>query len=130
MSLRPSPQRRDREPTIALINIVFLMLVFFMVAGTLTKPVTQDLSLVSTSALDGRPPPNGFVLFEDGRIGFNGVEITDPAAALEGQSEEARTTVRIIPDRAARASDLVALGATLQAAGVGQIVIVTEQALR
>lgn len=50
-------QRSKREPTIALINIVFLMLVFFMVAGTLAQPLDPELKLVKTEELDGIAPP-------------------------------------------------------------------------
>ncbi len=35
--MRRARTASKREPTIALINIVFLMLVFFMVAGTLAQ---------------------------------------------------------------------------------------------
>ena len=49
-----SKPKRQKEPTIALINIVFLMLVFFMVAGTLAQPLSRDLELVKTSDLEGR----------------------------------------------------------------------------
>ena len=34
------PKVNRREPTIALINVVFLMLVFFMVAGTIAPRLT------------------------------------------------------------------------------------------
>ena len=47
--MRPIAKAKpQREPTIALINIVFLMLVFFMVAGTLSQPLDSDLNLVET----------------------------------------------------------------------------------
>ena len=39
-------KRPTREPTIALINIVFLMLIFFLVAGTLARPLERELRLV------------------------------------------------------------------------------------
>ena len=45
---RFAKSKPQREPTIALINIVFLMLVFFMVAGTLAQPLDPDLKLVET----------------------------------------------------------------------------------
>ena len=44
--MRKRRQGTRREPTIALINIVFLMLVFFMVAGTLSTPLDKDVPLV------------------------------------------------------------------------------------
>ena len=42
--IRLARPRRPREPTIALINIVFLMLIFFMVAGQISK---SDAAFVS-----------------------------------------------------------------------------------
>ena len=54
-----------REPTIALINIVFLMLVFFMVAGTLAQPLDTGLNLVRTADLNGVAPPDTLVIHPD-----------------------------------------------------------------
>ena len=55
--LRKSQVSSRREPTIALINIVFLMLIFFLIAGTLVTPLEADLKLVNTSELEGTAPP-------------------------------------------------------------------------
>ena len=52
MKIAPS-LARPKEPTIALINVVFLMLVFFMIAGTLAPPLDPDLSLIKAEDLDG-----------------------------------------------------------------------------
>ena len=38
-------QKKHREPTIALINVVFLMLIFFLVAGRIAPPLDADLQL-------------------------------------------------------------------------------------
>lgn len=55
--MRKAKTSSRREPTIALINIVFLMLVFFMVAGTLSQPLDKDLSLVRTADPKGGRRP-------------------------------------------------------------------------
>jgi biopolymer transport protein ExbD len=49
--MRRKTARQGREPTIALINIVFLMLIFFLVAGTLAAPLDKELKLVSTARI-------------------------------------------------------------------------------
>jgi biopolymer transport protein ExbD len=120
-------QKSEREPTIALINIVFLMLIFFLVAGTLARPVDADLRLVSTADLAGAPPPDALVVHADARLSYRGQDIASPAAFVEMLPEEDRARLRLMPDRALAAQDLVALGRALRVAGAGQVVIVTQR---
>ncbi|MGY9047423.1 hypothetical protein P775_13630 [Puniceibacterium antarcticum] len=123
------------EPTIALINIVFLMLVFFMVAGTLAQPLDNALNLVQTKDLDGRAPPDTLVVHADGRLSYRGEDIASPEAFMELQSkgaltEQAGPVARIVPDRELSANDLVALAAKLRAAGATRVVVITERGLK
>ncbi|MEO9576445.1 MAG: biopolymer transporter ExbD [Tateyamaria sp.] len=118
-----------REPTIALINIVFLMLVFFMVAGTLSPPLDRDLALVNTSELEGRPPPDALILHADGRMSFRGTDQPGAAFYVDSLDPEARAEVRVVPDRALPAEDLVNTGRELRNAGAGKVIIVTERGL-
>jgi len=127
--LRRPPRPARPEPTIALINIVFLMLIFFLIAGQLAPPLDPALRLVSTRDLDGAAPPDALVLPAGGRLRFRGAA-TDPASHLAGLAPEAAARVRIVPDRAAPAARLVETAAALRRAGAGTMVIVTERALR
>jgi len=77
--IRPPAPRRTRDPTITLINIVFLMLIFFLIAGTIAPPLDPGLELVDTSGLEGREPPDALVLLKDGTLSFRGAP-TDLAA--------------------------------------------------
>jgi len=124
----PAPRRR-REPTIALINIVFLLLIFFMAAATLAPPLDSGLKLVRTADLEGRAPPDALVIHEDGRLSFRGEALPDAAAYMAARPEEARETVRIVPDAELPAADLIAVGEALRAAGAGRVVMVTERGL-
>jgi len=119
----------QREPTIALINIVFLMLVFFMVAGTLAQPIDPTLELVETRALDGAAPPDALVVFPDGRIAHDGAEQEDAQRFIASLSEDERAVVRLLPDRSLPAEKLVTLTRELRAAGAGQVVLVTKRGL-
>ena len=123
---RAKPQR---EPTIALINIVFLMLVFFMVAGTLAQPLDPGLRLVRTQDLDGRAPPDALVVHADGRLAYRGSDQTSAEGFVARLTEEERAVVRLVPDRALPAKDLVALTRALRGAGVQKVMLVTERAL-
>lgn len=120
----------QREPTITLINIVFLMLVFFLVAGTIARPLDADLKLVKTTELDGREPPNALVILADGTLQFEGKPLASAAAYVATLPEDARKVVRLVPDRALLASTLVEHTRALQNAGAGRVMIVTERGLR
>ena len=127
--MRVRAARPKREPTIALINIVFLMLVFFMVAGTLSPPLDRDLALVNTDDLEGRPPPDALVVHADGRLSFRGADQADAAFYVDSLEPEARAEVRIVPDRDLPAAQLVTLGRDLRRAGAQKVIIVTERGL-
>ncbi len=117
------------EPTIALINVVFLMLVFFMVAGTLAQPLDKDLRLVRTSDLEGRAPPDTLVVHPDGRLTYRGKAIASAQAFYAARPENEREVVRIVPDAALSAVTLVNLARELRAAGALRVMIVTERGL-
>jgi len=128
--MRRPAARRPKEPTIALINIVFLMLVFFMVAGTLSPPIDRDITLVETQALDGREPPDALVIDKTGQLRYRGVVLTSALAFLDRPDSRTRSVVRLLPDRALPAADLLRISAQLRAAGVERIMISSERALR
>ncbi|MGR3462912.1 MAG: ExbD/TolR family protein [Roseovarius sp.] len=128
--MKVSAPRTRREPTIALINIVFLMLIFFMAAATLAPPLDGELKLVRTKELEGRAPPDALVIHADGRLVYRGEALPDPAAYVAALPEDARDTVRIVPDAALPAPALIRLGAALRRAGAGRVVLVTERGLQ
>src|SRR6056297_2419793 len=104
--------RTRREPTIALINIVFLMLIFFMAAATLAPPLDGALKLVRTADLEGRAPPDALVIHADGRLAYRGEPLPDAAAYMA--LIDADEVVRIVPDASLPAPDLIRLGAALR----------------
>ncbi|SMO55995.1 biopolymer transport protein ExbD [Thalassovita litoralis] len=118
-----------REPTIALINVVFLMLVFFMVAGTLLQPMDKTLTLVRTDQLEGLAPPKALVIHPDGRLTHAGEPLPDAAAFLALLPEDERQIVRIVPDRALAAQKMVQIATALRVAGAEKVMIVTERGL-
>jgi biopolymer transport protein ExbD len=117
--LTDAPARR-REPTIALINVVFLLLIFFLIAGTLAAPLDPRLTLVRAEGLTG-VPPDGVVILADGTLLQNGAPVT--------LDDVAEGTVRILPDRDLPAAELVRIGRALAAAGADHVLILAEQAL-
>ncbi len=129
MALRlPTPRSRP-EPTIALINIVFLMLIFFMIAGTLAPPMDGQVELVSTEDLEGRPPPDTTVLTADGDLIYRGESTTPDAIIARAKTDSDDVDVRIVVDRNVAATTLMDHVATLRNAGATAIWIVTERGL-
>lgn len=128
--MRRARAAQKREPTIALINIVFLMLVFFMVAGTLAQPLDGDLNLVQTADLEGRAPPDTLVVNADGRLSYRGAPQSSATAYLAALTEEERQTIRLVPDRDLPAQTLVALTRELRSEGAERVLLVTERGLQ
>lgn len=118
--------KSESEPTIALINVVFLMLIFFLVAGTIAPSLDKDLRLVRTADIEGTAPADALVLHPDGRMTNRGRDIGSAAAFVGSLTEEARAELRIVPDRDVPASTLVALGRALHEAGAERVLLVTE----
>ena len=122
-------RKSNREPTIALINIVFLMLVFFMVAGALAPPLDSALSLVKTDDLDTVAPPDALVAHPDGRLSYRGEDVASAAAWLADTMDGDAAPIRIVPDRDLPAAELVGLARELRTAGASRVVIVTQRGL-
>ena len=130
MQLKPKV-RQTREPTIALINVVFLMLVFFMIAGTLAPPLSNSVQLVETQDLEGREPPDALVIRADGALEYRGTELTSVEAYVERASIDLPIdTVRLVPDRALPAVRLKEISDTLRTMGAKQVFVVTQRALQ
>lgn len=123
--IRPAPLRRKRDATIAMINVIFLMLIFFLIAGTVAPPLDPGLELVDTSGLEGREPPDALVLRQDGTLSFRGAP-TDPATYL---ANHGTGPVRIVPDRNVSGARLVEVTGALRRLGAPSVFLVTVRTL-
>lgn len=124
--------RAKPEPTIALINIVFLMLIFFIVAAQIAPPLDGEVELVSTESLDNRQPPDALVVMPDGLMKYRGALVT-PAHYVTIKQESAPDDIkeiRLVPDRELPAAKLIDIGRELRSLGAEKIMLVTEQGLK
>ncbi|MCC0035752.1 MAG: biopolymer transporter ExbD [Hoeflea sp.] len=130
MRLIQKPSRRVKpEPTIALINIVFLMLIFFVVAAQIAPPLEGEVRLVSTAELENREPPDALVIMPDGLMKYRGALVT-PAHYVTIKQEanpDDLKAIRLVPDRELPAAKLIDIGRQLRGLGAGKIMLVTEQ---
>jgi len=127
--MRATRKTTKREPTIALINVVFLMLIFFLIAGTVAAPINPELTLVKSTDIAGAAPPDGLIIHADGSLEAGGQAVADAATFIANLPEDARAEVRIIPNRDLSAAELLRIGATIQDAGTKTVIIATERAL-
>ncbi len=124
--LAPRPRRRA-EPTIALINIVFLMLVFFLVAGQVARPLDREVQLVDAALATERAPDDALVLRADGAMLWRGDPVTPEAFAAAQSGGPDATPLRILPDRNLPARELIAVAASLRAASGRDVRVITTR---
>ncbi|MGD1879790.1 MAG: ExbD/TolR family protein [Kiloniellaceae bacterium] len=133
-------KRRDRqadteERILPLINVVFLLLIFFMLAGRLTEsapfdvqPPTSAAAGVAPPAADGAPREAVVLLAADGRLALDGepMEAAAVRQTLAGRLAAAPgQPVHLKADGAAEAAAVVAVMETLRDAGVHRLQLFT-----
>jgi biopolymer transport protein ExbD len=131
MRIKPARAARKPENTIVLINVVFLMLIFFLIAGTLAPAPDHEVSLVSLAEMDSAPPPDMAFMRKDGTLTWRGAAISDGDLVatwrtLQDEAAEIRP-LRVAADRALPAVDLIDRLESLRKGGIGRIVLVTER---
>lgn len=122
-------ERAERENTIPLINVVFLLLVFFLVAGTLSAPRDTGVDLATAEGFDPAAlDPRAIYVDASGALRVGGAE-TDVAGALAGVAAAgaAEGAVTVVPDRALKASVLLSRLAELRRASDRPIRILTRR---
>lgn len=125
---RQRPRNED-DRILPLINVVFLLLIFFMLAGRLaaTDPFIID---PPHSASEGQVEIEDLLVQvgADGRLALNGEELGEGAltAAVSARVGEGTPgTVRIKADGTVEAARVVAVMDMLRKAGVGSVQLLT-----
>lgn len=120
------PRRRSRKPSLTpMIDVVFLLLVFFMLAARFGTEGALDLALAAPGpAGDWQGPPRLVEVAPDG-LRLNGVPVA--AAALPGALEPLMVgpedMVILRPVFGAGTGDLVAAMALLREAGLTRLAV-------
>src|SRR5690554_7538712 len=111
----PASQRPDIEPVLPLINVVFLLLIFFMVAGRLAPSLPADvMPPESTVASGDNNEPIRLVVDRAGRLLWHDepMALADTPDVLDGVSKD--RPVQLLTDAAVTAVllrlGLIALG--------------------
>ncbi|MEO1158993.1 MAG: biopolymer transporter ExbD, partial [Pseudomonadota bacterium] len=128
--MRPVAKTSRREPTIALINIVFLMLIFFLLAGVIAPAYELDVSPPSAqrSAAESRQGSTVYVS-KDGQVSFqNGLmDIASLGAAVAQRPDGSPDNLRVAVDQETDGQLLIDVVAQLRGAGISRVNLVTRQ---
>lgn len=123
----PGPKRPVRSDIdmVPMINFAFLLLIFFMLAGTLVPAQKMPID-PPRSALAAPADPSGNVLLvtADGRVGFGGELL--PQAALAARIEQWRKEhpqepLRVKADAAVDAARVIQILQSLRGAGIDNV---------
>ncbi|WP_417769661.1 ExbD/TolR family protein [Stappia sp.] len=142
IKVRQNPPKRQAESTISLINIVFLMLIFFLIAGQLSPPADPDVTLVETTDAPPLAPPDALFADSSGGLTYRGrptdiaaylaqrgASVTPREAPAEGEGEPADgPSVMLAVDRDLAAARVLAIADELYRSGAGKVSLVTRGA--
>lgn len=128
---RPGPSRRRKDSEdhiLPLINIVFLLLSFFLIAGQITK--TNPIEISPPNSVSERPdrPNDATVQIDaDGTLTINGVEAHEPDLAMLFAEREADVPLRVHADGAVNAGLVLQLFQDLRRIGWNRVILVTTR---
>ncbi|MDQ6434702.1 biopolymer transporter ExbD [Mesorhizobium sp. LHD-90] len=134
MKIIPEPlQRRRHDFTLTMINIVFLLLLFFLTTGSLTNREEADATVPLTRNLPLERLPRPLVLLEaDGSLFLDGLaiqsdELVGAARAAIEATGRADAPLNLLAQRDMAAAPFLNVAETLRAAGFSlQIVTLRE----
>jgi len=123
--------RGPEDNLIPLINIVFLILIFFLVASTLRSFDPSGLDLTPAQADAGANQGSNVLLaFKDGRVALAGAPIAAEALGArlaEFAAAQPDTPLLIAPDRALPAKRLVEIADIAGQAGIEEIRLIVRK---
>lgn len=131
---RPTRRPDSEERVLPLINVVFLLLIFFMLAGRLSEAELFEVTPPESAGAGEAAAPEEaegteLLLAADGRLALNG-EALDPgglkATLVERGVARAGGPVTLKADAEAEALAVVAVMETLRAAGLSNVQLITQ----
>lgn len=108
-------RRRPSEAIVPMINVVFLLLIFFLMSAQITPPAPFDVTLPESASESAARPTDTLYMDAQGLLAFNGARgeavfdalaaLATPDATLQIRADarlEAQALARLLPELAAR----------------------------
>lgn len=129
MRFAPSRSRNDEERMLPLVNVVFLLLIFFMIAGKLAASDPFQISPPQSQS-DGQPEAQELLVLvgADGRLALDGEVLEKDALSVaisDRLSNNENTHVRLKADGQAQTTQIIAVMELLRDAGVERLKLLT-----
>lgn len=122
--VKPRAARSDID-MVPMINFAFLLLIFFMLAGTLVPAQKMPVDPPrSAQAAPADPSGNVLIVTADGRVGFSGELLADaelPARITEWRKQHPKEPLRVKADAAVDAVRVIQLLQSLRTAGIEHV---------
>lgn len=124
MNFAPSrPRRRTSENIVPMINVVFLLLIFFLISAQFTAPDPFDVTPPDSLSEANQPVSDTLFVAADGTLGFEGA--TNDAALARLAIRDPEKPLYLRADTALPARDLATLLPRLARLGVRDTRLVT-----
>ena len=128
------PQRRKPDFTLTMINIVFLLLLFFLTTGSLTNrnEAQADIPLTKDLPLEKLPRPL-LLITADGQFFLDGQKLSKDMLAAASKSALAATgnpasALNLLAQREMAASDFLDVAEMLRSSGVAVQIVTLHEA--
>lgn len=127
MDFSPStPPRRTSENIVPMINVVFLLLIFFLMSAQIAPPDPFEVSPPASQADTPPDAPGTLYVSARGGLSFDGMTGEAAITAAAHSGSESALILRV--DANLPAADLAALVTRLRSAGAGDLALVTAMA--
>lgn len=124
MTFGGSPRRRARgENIVPMINVVFLLLIFFLMTAQIVPPAPFDITPPQSSATDPAAEPDTLYISEAGVLAYEEMFGEEALAAIAARNTTSPLAVRA--DARLSAVTLATLLPKLAAAGVRETRLIT-----
>ncbi|MTI17122.1 biopolymer transporter ExbD [Rhodobacteraceae bacterium RKSG542] len=125
MKFQRRSNKNQIDSTIALINIVFLMLVFFMVAGTIETTSLRDIALPESPATREKQALENALLIKDSGDIFKGKQLyNEHTVPLETQDD---LPIYLVVDKALSGVRLTEILQVLKERGAEEIKLLVQR---
>ena len=124
MQFSPPRHRRPIEPIVPMINVVFLLLIFFLMSAQIAPPAPFEVTLPEGAAGARAVPADMLYIDANGRFAFNGARGEAVMNALAARATP-DTPLQIRADAGLEARALARLLPKLAARGIERVEIVT-----
>lgn len=126
MRIDPPPRRAPTEAVVPMINVVFLLLIFFLMTATIAPPEPIEVVLPSAGGDEAPLSPGALLIGADGTLAWGelrGTEALD--AAVEVASSDGARPLLIRADHRLDAARLAQLLGELHRRGIENAALVT-----